>query len=790
MELQDRLELKFRLDENQKKALRKMKLFSVADLLFLFPIRYSDISEVKKIIELTGGETATVYGKVSKLKTKKSFRSKIPMGEAEIEDLTGKIKIVWFHQAYLAKMIHEGQIVKLTGKVTEGKNGIYLTNPEFEKTPDLPIDAHNTLFNKKNEKRENTGFSYPIYHETRGLTSKWFYHAIEKIFKDKTLEKIEDYLPLDILKKYNLPSLKTSLIWIHKPQNKKDAESARKRFAFEEVFCIQLERQHDKFEYHKNKSFQIKPDKKEVTEFLKRFPFNPTNSQKKSIDTILNDMAKSFPMSRLLEGDVGSGKTAVAATATYLAVNQRPFDYAQGKPQSFGNLQVAYMAPTEILATQHFESFIQYFQHLPINIALITGSGCRKFPSKVAPKILNPKDMSRGAFATDKTNLPFQEGVQATEDISFDQNWTNISRSQLLKWVANGEIPILIGTHALIQKTVKFKNLALVVIDEQHRFGTEQRRKLVRKDGVAPHLLSMTATPIPRTLALTIYGDLDLSLLDEMPAGRKEIITEIITPNKREETYEKVRIEIQKGRQVYIICPRIFEAENEAPSVSKSLGRSGDDGQRKFSEENFRAFQNGWSEVKAATAEAKRLKKEIFPEYEIGVLHSKMSKEKKENEMEKFTKGYLNILVATSVIEVGVNVPNATVIIIEGAERFGLAQLHQLRGRVIRSNYQAYCYVFAEAKSQKTIDRLKALKTAKNGFELAELDLTLRGAGELGGTKQWGITDLGMEAIKNLKMVEAARTEAIRLIGEDPELSKYPLLKQKVHEKAGEFHFE
>ena len=725
MKLSDQIEEKFRLDINQKKALHKLKIFSVTDLLFHFPVRYSDISEVKNISELTPGDMATVYGKVSKLKTKKAFRSGIPMAEGEIEDLSGKIKITWFNQAYLAKMIKEGENVKLTGKVTQSKNGIYLANPEFEKLPNMPIDMHDTLFKKTDI--ENTGFSYPIYTETRGITSKWFYHAIEKIFKEKTLDVLEDYIPEEILKKYHLPTLKTALIWIHKPKNKDDAESARKRFAFEEVFCIQLERQHDKFEYRKNKSFQIKPAQKDVGDFLKRFPFTPTNSQHKSIETILEDMGKNFPMSRLLEGDVGSGKTAVAATAAYVAVNQRPQD-KNGKIQNFGNLQVGYMAPTEILATQHFESFIEYFKHLPINIGLITGSGCRKFPSKTNP-----------------------------------DGWTTISRAQLLKWTANGEIPILIGTHALIQKTVKFRNLALVVIDEQHRFGTEQRRKLVRKDNIAPHLLSMTATPIPRTLALTIYGDLDLSLLSEMPAGRKQIITEIITPNNRIETYEQIRKELENGRQLYVICPRIFE-----PDPEKELALN----------------------VKSAVEEAKRLKKEVFQKYEIGVLHSKMSKEKKEEVMTEFTEGKINILCATSVVEVGVNVPNATIIIIEGAERFGLAQLHQLRGRVIRSTHQAYCYIFAEAKSQKTMDRLKALKTAKNGFELAELDLALRGAGELGGTKQWGITDLGMEAIKNIKMVEAARTEAVRLIEEDPELTKYPLLKQKVHQKAGEFHFE
>ncbi len=729
MELSAKLEDNWRLDVNQKKALQRLKLFSVADILYHFPVRYSDISTVKKISDLMPGENATVYGKVSKLKMKKAFRSGIPMAEGQIEDVSGKIKIIWFNQAYLAKMLHDGESVKLTGKVTESKSGTYLANPEFEKIPNLPIDTHDTLFASKGN--EDIGFSFPVYVETKGITSKWFYHAIEKILRDKTLEKIEDYIPADILKKYNLPTLKTALVWIHTPKNPKDAESARKRFAFEEVFCIQLERQHDKHEYRKNKSFQIQKDEKAKADFLKRFPFTPTNSQKKSIEVILEDMGRNFPMSRLLEGDVGSGKTAVAATASYMTVTQRP------DGQKFGNLQVAYMAPTEILATQHFESFIKYFNTktggLPTSVGLITGSGCRKFPSKT----IGPAD---GA------------------------SWTTISRPQLLKWVANGEIPILIGTHALIQKAVKFKNLALVVIDEQHRFGTAQRRKLVRKDNVAPHLLSMTATPIPRTLALTIYGDLDLSLLDEMPAGRKQIVTEIITQNKREETYEKIKQELKNGRQLYVICPRIFEADDDASTTQL--------------------------ELKSVTAEAKRLKKDVFKEYEIGILHSKMSKEKKEEVMQEFTDNKIQILCATSVVEVGVNVPNATIIIIEGAERFGLAQLHQLRGRVIRSNHQAYCYVFADAKSDKTIQRLKALKTAKNGFELAELDLTLRGAGELGGTKQWGITDLGMEAIKNIKMVEAARTEAIRLIEEDPELRNYPLLKNKVKEKAGEFHFE
>ena len=404
-------------------------------------------------------------------------------------------------------------------------------------------------------------------------------------------------------------------------------------------------------------------------------------------------------MTRLLEGDVGSGKTLVAAATAYATIMTRP------NGQSFGNLQVAYMAPTEILAQQHFQSFISYFSHLSIQIGLITGSGCKKFPSKV-----NPDEA------------------------------TNISRAQLLKWVAGGEIAVLIGTHALIESSVAFKDLAYVIIDEQHKFGTFQRGKLVRKDNRVPHLLSMTATPIPRTLALTIYGDLDLTLLDEMPVGRKQISTKIVLQGEREKTYDAVRAELEADRQAYVICPRINEPD---PLKERAL------------------------QVKSVKEEARRLKERIFPEYEVAILHGKMTPKEKESVMEKFADGDIDILVATSVVEVGVNVPNATVIIIEGAERFGLAQLHQLRGRVLRSSHQAYCYLFADTKTDASLKRLKALVEAKNGFELAELDLALRGAGELSGIKQWGISDLGMEAIKNIKMVEAARAEAQNLLSED-----------------------
>ncbi len=719
MKLEDQLTEKLRILEGQKLALKKLSIKTVEDLLYHFPVRYGDTSQKRNIASLSEGESATIFGKISGLKTSKSFKSKIPMSEAWIEDESGKIKAVWFHQPYIAKMLQDGFFVRADGKVSDRKGELYMSNPKIEPVTKLPIGVGDSLFGEDGESHS----LYPVYPESKGVTSNWIYHAIQKIFQGGILEIITDPIPEYILNTYNLPTLKTALVWIHTPQKRDHAISARKRFAFEEVFFIQLERIKARLEWQKEPSFIIKTPQDKIDGFVKRFPFTATEAQNKAIETLFQDFAKGHAMSRLLEGDVGSGKTAVAAVAAFGAVTTRPLG------QTFGALQVAYMAPTEILAKQHFESFIKYFYYLGINIGLITGSGCKKFPSKVNPK-----------------------------------SWTDISRTQLLKWVANGEIHILIGTHALIQKTVKFKHLAFVVIDEQHRFGTAQRQKLLKKEKIAPHLLSMTATPIPRTLALTVYGDLDLTLIDQMPTGRKQIITEIVLKNKREETYEKIRKEMKDGRQLYVICPRIDEPD---PAKESAV------------------------QAKSVKEEAKRLKKDIFPEYEIGVLHSKMTPVEKDRIMKEFTEYKTQILCATSVVEVGVNVPNATIIVIEGAERFGLAQLHQLRGRVVRSNHQAYCYVFAEAKSDKTIDRLRALTQSKNGFELAEYDLKLRGPGELSGNKQWGISDIGMEAIKNLKMVEAARAEAEYLLKQDDTLSKYPLICEKMkHRKVEEIHFE
>ncbi len=708
----------FRLDEPHKKGLDRLGIKTPPNLLRHFPARYGSRAGGKTVEALAQGEEATLYGSIKRIKPSKGFRSKIPMTKAVFDDGTGALDLVFLHQPYIAKMIPQGSFVKITGKVSARKDKLSMVNPKMERADaNSPITGiEDSLFAGEGEDL------FPVYPETRGVSSEWFRHAADKLIKHRLQEKIEDPVPKEILERYNLPTLATALVWIHAPRKRKDAEAARKRFAFEEIFFIQLEKQKEKAVWESLSAFTISPKKGELEEFKATFPYKLTEGQEKAVEDIMKDISSGRPMSRLLEGDVGSGKTAIAAMSAYVTVRTRP------KDRQFGSLQVAYMAPTEILATQHFESFIQYFINQGIDVGLITGSSCRKFPSKINPK-----------------------------------GYTTISRSQLLKWVAEGNIPILIGTHALIQKSVKFKDLALAVVDEQHRFGTKQRAALIQKNHMAPHLLSMTATPIPRTLALTIFGNLDLTVLDEMPAGRKKVITKIVPPDKRDAAYEDVRKELSSGRQCYVICPRIDE-----PDPSKSL-----------------AIQ-----AKSVKEEAKRLKKEVFPEFEIGILHGKMTPAEKDKTMKEFAEGKTNILVATSVVEVGVNVPNATVIIIEGAERFGLAQLHQLRGRVVRSNHQAYCFVFADARAERTINRLKALEKAKNGFELAEADLSERGAGDIAGRKQWGVSDVGMEALKNLKLVEAARNEAAAVVAEDPDLSRFPLLAKTLAERANKIHFE
>ncbi|MDP3934923.1 MAG: ATP-dependent DNA helicase RecG [Candidatus Giovannonibacteria bacterium] len=705
------------LAPRQKTALKNLELKTVSDLLYHFPYRYENPADLKRIGEVFEGEEVRVWGKVKKIDYEKTWKKKMNIAYATVEDPTGQIKLVWFRQPYIAKMLPEGSCAIFSGKVAMRKSakggpalgGKYIANPLYDIVPCNVIPAFS---------KEDSAKLQPLYPATAGLSSLWISKAIEKIL---TQTNIDEFLPEEIIKKYHLPNLQKALRWAHFPKTAEHASAAKKRFAFEEVFLMQLFRIGQKEEIKKTAGAGFKNLKKLKEEFLGLFNFQPTKAQLGAINDVTKDFESGHPMNRLLEGDVGSGKTAVAACAAFMVAKN--------------GMEATYMAPTEILARQHFETFTKLFKNSGIKIGLLTSSISDKFPSKVNPALA-----------------------------------THISKNQLLKWVTNGEIPILIGTHSLIEKKVVFKNLALAMVDEQHRFGVMQRSRLFKKSARAPHFLSMTATPIPRTLALTIYADLDVSLIDEMPAGRKPIETKIVPPKERDLAYEFIRSKLAAGDQAFVICPRIEPKDRKSDFSGKS--------------DFLRA------EMRSVKEEYKKLKEKIFPEFEIGIMHGRLKPKEKEEAMRRFRDGKTQVLVSTSVVEVGVDVPNATIMMIEGAERFGLAQLHQFRGRVGRSEKKSYCFILASSYSANIFRRLKALTTSKTGFELAEYDLEFRGAGELSGKKQWGISDIGMEALRNLKMVEAARFEAKNII-EEKILPRYPLLQTKVQELQKEpVHFE
>ncbi len=723
MKLSDQVSKHFRLVATQSAALEKLSIFTIRDLLLYIPSRYEEVGKASNIKQLlssvNNNELVTVYAAIENIEKKLAWKSKRYLIEATISDYTDRIKIKWFNQSYIVDSLKYAKYLKVTGKLTGVGVNAYFANPLVEVMPGLPeLDLY----------QGDKVPPYPIYKSTNGITSRWFYYAIRKILNTIDLIQVIDPIPEYILHKYSLPTLNTAILWAHIPRSNNDSLSASKRFAFSEVFYLQLSAAQARARRLGSDTYKIKSTQKSLngtlSNFIKSYPFTLTSAQQNAITNIISDMQSGKPMARLLEGDVGSGKTAVAAAVAFAV--------------SINKLQVSYMAPTEVLATQLFNGFINYFNKTNIQIGLLTGSGCKKYPSKSNP----------------------------------DES-TKISKTQLLKWVAEGSIDILIGTHALIQKNVKFKHLALAIIDEQHRFGTKQRALMLDNnlDSKIPHLLSMTATPIPRTLALTIYGDLDLSIIDEMPSGRKKIITKIVGANDMNQVYEHIKTQVKNGRQAYVICPRIAATDMSLKGVLSMQKLM-------------------MSKLKSVEEEYEKLIN-IFPDLNIGKLHGKLKPNEKDDIMQQFANKEIDILIATSVIEVGVNVPNATVILIEGAERFGLSQLHQLRGRVIRSNHQSYCYLATSNKtvSSATKERLQSIVKAKNGFELAEMDLELRGAGELRGENQWGIGDIGMNALKNIKMVEAARKEAQFLINKDSNLSSYVELKKEVT-RQGLIHLE
>ena len=699
---------------------KRLGLTNVRDLLFNFPVRYEDFSEIYRIGDLEPGQQATIQGIVEEVDTRHTWKKNLTIVEARIRDESGSIRAVWFNQPYVKNVLRPGKLANFSGKVSVSEEDIYLSHPTYEL-----VSFRET---------RHTARLVPIYPETKGLTSKGIRFVVQPVLAN--LEPLTDWLPEEIRKSRDYPALEKALHNIHFPDRMEDAERAQKRFAFEDLFLLQLLNLRQKLKLAREKAPAIEIELPELKKLLGYLPFELTFSQKRSFWEVAQDMAKPRPMNRLLQGDVGSGKTAVAALAAIVAARK--------------GFQTAVMAPTEVLAKQHFETFRKLLKRLP------------------------PDKQPVLAIMTAHQNKIVYESDLESE----------IKKKELQLAVRKGEAKIIIGTHALIQKSVSFKKLGLVVIDEQHRFGVEQRSKLTQATGsparkksvsesqnILPHFLSMSATPIPRTLMLTVFGDLDISTIDELPAGRKPILTKIVSPENRNKAYGFIKSQIQKGRQAFVICPRIDPPESDP-------NKKPDARQAKL-----------W-EVKSVKEEYQKLKERIFPELKVTMLHGQLKSAEKEQVMNDFRKGKTDILVSTSVIEVGVDVPNATIMMIEGADRFGLAQLYQFRGRVGRGEHQSFCFLFTDSESRSTALRLKAIVTAKNGFELAERDLELRGPGEFIGQKQTGLPDTAMRGLQDGALIRDSRQAAVEILKKDPSLKNFPLLKAKTDEFQVRIHLE
>ena len=695
------------------KPLKILGIHTVYDLLRHIPFRYDDFSKIVNIAELVPGETATIRVKIDKITNKRTWKKKIYITEAEVSDESGATKAVWFNQPFLIRNLKIGSLVNLAGKAVLDSGALYLQNPAYER-----------IFENSTSEHTHTGGLVPIYRETAGITSRWIRFLVKNAIGQ--VARMEEILPQEIIKKHNLLPISSAILKIHFPENTDEVKEAKRRLAFEELLLIQLLILKARRKIKKSVAPPIAFDIEKTKKFVASLPFTLTDSQRKAAWEILQDMSKNIPMNRLLEGDVGSGKTVVAAIA---ALNVA----SKGR-------QIAIMAPTEVLARQHFQTLSNMVAEFGFNVGLLTGNSAEIFDSEVKSEY-------------------------------------KLKKQEFLNQLASGKLLIAVGTHALISEKVSFSSLGLIALDEQHRFGVNQRAELLQKyktaSGLMPHLLSMTATPIPRTLTLTLYGDLDVSLLNEMPKNRKNIITKIITPSERMSAYDFVRKEIQKGRQAFVICPRI-----DAPEDSKIKS------EKAYQQELLK------KEIKAVKEEYQKLSSEIFPDLKIAMLHGKMKPQEKERIMKEFKANRFNILVSTSVIEVGIDVPNAVLMLIEGAEHFGLAQLHQFRGRVGRGEHQSYCLLFAEDAALANSRRLKALINCQNGFELAEKDLEIRGPGDFLGTRQSGLPDLTMAALTDKILIKEVREEALVLLKTDPELAKHPKLKKYLERFNAKIHFE
>ncbi len=671
--------------------LEKLGIFTLEDFLYHIPFRYDDFSLVVKIGSLQPGEVVTVQGTVEEIKNIYTKGGK-KLQRGIIADDTGKIEVAWFNQPFIPKVLHAGDNVALSGRVIDFNHKITLESPEYE----VIREGAETL---------HTGRLVPIYPETKGVSSKWLRRQTYKLLQNEK-QNILEYIPSSLLEQYKYPNLYDSLLQVHFPRKLEDVLAARWRLGFNELFLLQLASAKRKQEWEKNlkgHKFSFDKHKKAIETFWNSLPFQLTQAQIKALHQIFADLASEKPMNRLLEGDVGSGKTVVGAIAMYLA--------------HLNGFQSVLMAPTEILAGQHYSTINNLLSPLGVKVSLVTGS-----------KKLEKSKAVKGK----ETSIVNRKTANVTDTGIVTENLTPYN--------------ILIGTHAVLSKNINFDRLGLVVIDEQQRFGVEQRA-IIKAKGKNPHLLTMTATPIPRTIALTIYGDLDLSVLDELPKGRKLIKTWLVPEEKRVNGYTWIKKQIHEtDSQVFIICPFIEESEN-------------------------------MQTVKAATKEFERLQKEVFPDLRLGMLHGRMKGKEKDAILDEFRNKKFDILVATPVVEVGIDIPNATIIVIEASERFGLSQLHQLRGRVGRGDKQSYCLLFTESTNPQTIQRLKAMETSNIGSELAELDLKLRGPGDIYGTAQHGSHQLKIASFSDFPLIEKARNAAKDIF---PKIEEYPALQQKL----------
>ncbi len=664
-----------RVGPKMAKKLEKLGVKTVEDILWYVPFRYNDFSLVSPIARVQPGEIVTVRGEVVSMKNAFTKTGK-RLQQAKVSDETGTLDVIWFNQMYLTNIIKAGQVISLSGKVDWFGHTIVMSSPEYE------IFREQTTENSK--QGLHTGRLVPVYPETAGVSSKWLRGRIAYSL-EHCMSQIQEFLPSDIQGRYGLLNLKDAVQSVHFPAGSALAQRSRYRLAFDELFLLQLSALEQKRIWQTTKraySITLKASEREA--FLQKLPFTLTDDQKKATDEILADLEKPVPMHRLLEGDVGSGKTVVAATAIYAAVLR--------------GFKAILMAPTQILAQQHYQTISTLFTPHNISVDLITGSN----------RTLTGSDPVKNA-------------------------------------------DVLVGTHALLSKAHHFKNVGLVVIDEQQRFGVEQRSVLTEKEkrDYTPHLLTMTATPIPRTVAQTIYGNLDLSVLTQMPNGKRVVKTWVVPKEKREKAYVWIKEQLGKtGGQAFIVCPFIEQSET-------------------------------LTSVKSVKAEYGQLKT-VFSPIKLGLLHGRMKAKEKSEALERFRTQKDAILLATPVVEVGIDVPNAMIIIVEAAERFGLAQLHQLRGRVGRGRIASFCLLFTEQNDEVTMKRLMSMETIHNGPELSELDLTLRGPGELFGTKQHGALALKIAHFNDKETIAKTRVSALTLTHSDPGLTNFPLLREKI----------